>query len=433
VTETPRAADLPSGAPWLLAVRGGAVSFACVALGALAIGILEWLAAGRPFGLRLSWKLAGLYVGAFHGAGVRALGSGLPGEFSATGLADVEVPITLHVTLLLGTTLAASALWSTGRSVARRAGGTLWWRLAWGSAVAPVYSLLVFGVSLVVVLRFPASGIIEVRLLSAEALVRSLVVGVVAGAAGGFASFRDDLEPSGSWGARTIAWVAGGWHMTVALMVLALGGFLVVAGVEADVSTAYVRFATGSATGAVVATHHVLLLPNQSLLIAAPAMGGCVELGSSDSAPSTLCLRELTLRPGWGELIFDRSSGVLALSPAWLLFLLVPGLATVWGGRAAAIGAGSVRERALRGAGAGVVFAAAVAAGVAVSAISVTRSGQELIVLGADVGRTAALGLAWGVGGGVLGSVWLGRSQTGGVPEAGSGPEPEEPPSATSV
>jgi hypothetical protein len=79
------------------------------------------------------------------------------------------------------------------------------------------------------------------------------------------------------------------------------------------------------------------------------------------------------------------------------------------------------------------VFAASFAAGVAVSAIWATRSGQELIFLGADIGPTAALGFAWGVIGGVLGSVWLGRTQTGGVPEAGSGPEPEDPPSATSV
>jgi hypothetical protein len=435
VTEGTRAADPPPRpAPILLAVRGGAVSFTCVAVGALAIGVLEWLAAGRPFGLRLPWKLAGLYIGAFHGAGVQALGSGLPGVGGVTSFVD-ETRTTLHVTFLLGTALVLFVAGRAGGRVADHAGGGWRRRIAWGSTVAPSYALLVFAVSLVVVLRFPSAGITDLRVVAWEALVRSVVVAAVAGGAGGLLSARAVLEPPSRWGARAVAWMVGGWRMTIALLVSAFAGFLVVAAVQTDASTAYMRVATGSATGEIATGHHLLLLPNQSFLTAVPAMGGCLELAGSGSQPTTLCFRDLTVRPGLGELLWPAPDDQeVRLPPGWLLFLLVPGVATIWGGRAAAMESASVGERALRGAGAGVVFAGSVAVGVAVSAISVTRSGRELVFLGADVGRTAALALPWGVIGGALGSAWLGRSQAGGVvPEAGSGPEPEDPPSPTSV
>jgi hypothetical protein len=438
VTDAPRAPDLPlRSAPWWLAVRGGAVSFAFVALGALAIGVSEWLAAGRPFGLRLPWKLAGLYIGTFHGAGVRAASTGLFGVGGTDGVGEAVGPTgtTLHVTFLLGTALVLFVAGRAGRRVADRAGGGWRRRIAWGSAVAPSYALPVFAVSLVVVLRFPSAGITDVRIVAWEALVRSFVVAAAGGASGGFLSSRSALVPPSRWAARAVAWVVGGWGMTLALLVSAFAGFLVVAAVQTDASTAYVRVATGSATGAIVTGHHLLLLPNQSFLTAVPAMGGCLELDGSNSQPTTLCFRDLTVRPGLGDVLWPTPDDQeVRLPPAWLLFLLVPGVATIWGGRAAAMEARPVGERALRGAGAGVVFSALMATGVAVSTISVTRSGQELLRLGADIGRTAALGLAWGVVGGALGAVWLGRSQTEGVgPAAGSDPDPDEPPSPTSL
>ncbi|MEP6476559.1 MAG: hypothetical protein ABJC60_04735 [Actinomycetota bacterium] len=440
MTEATRDPDPPTrSAPWWLAVGAGGAAFACVALVALAIGVAEWLAAGRPFGLRLPWKLAGLYIGAFHGAGVRAVGSGVFGVGVASlSFVDVPTETTLHVTLLLGTAIAAGALWWAGRAVAGRAGGSVGRRLRWGAAVAPAYGLLVFGVSIAVVLRFPSAGITELRVVAWEALAGSLVVAAVAGAAGGFASCGESLAPSEPRGARPIAWIRGGWRMFVALMVLSLGGFLAVAALQTGASSTYVRGLSRMGwSGAIVAGHHALLLPDQLLLMAVPAMGGCLELGGSDSQTSTLCPRALTVRPGWGDLLLaDRSSDVLPLSPVWLLFLLAPALATVWGGRAAALDAGSAAERVLRGAGAGVVFASLTAAGVAVSAVSVTRSDQEVLRLGADVGRTVLLGLAWGVIGGALGSSVQTRAQADGVVSAvGSDaePEPEDRPSPTSV
>ena len=221
--------------------------------------------------------------------------------------------------------------------------------------------------------------------------------------------------------------------MTVALVVLAFAGFLVAAGVRSDVSGAYVRGASGSRIGTIAALHHVLLLPNQSLLIAAPAMGSCLRLEGSGSQPTTLCLRTLTIRPGLGQIVLPAGveSEPVSLPEVWLLFLVVPAVATLWGGSAAGAGAGSAPEAAVRGAGAGVVFAAMVVVGEALSAIWITREDSGTILrLGADLARTGALACAWGICGGVLGALLASRRQPAGLAED---PPPATPPSPTSA
>ena len=88
--------------------------------------------------------------------------------------------------------------------------------------------------------------------------------------------------------------------------------------------------------------------------------------------------------------------------------------------------AGNVREAALRGAGAGLVFAAAVVAGEALSAALDHAGGERhLVWFGADLLRTGVVAGAWGVGGGVL-AVLAGRAATGPV-EAGPPPAPPSP------
>jgi len=125
------------------------------------------------------------------------------------------------------------------------------------------------------------------------------------------------------------------------------------------------------------------------------------------------------------------SSAPVSLPEVWLLFLMVPAAATVWGGSAAGAGAGSAREAAVRGAGAGVVFAVAVVVGEALSMIWITRDQSGTILrLGADLVRTGALACAWGIGGGVLGALLASRRQPAGVAED---PPPATPPSPTSA
>jgi hypothetical protein len=427
VTEPAGDGSVPAPRPWLPAGLAGAAAFLWVAGMAAAIGIFEWFAAGRPFGVRLTWKLAGLYVGVFHGAGVEVR-AGLP---SSAGGTDEPVNLsglsTVHVTFLLGTILAGAVVWRAGRGMGLRAGGGRRRRIVWGAAVAPSYAVLVLLVALVVRLSFPDAGFTDVRVVAWQAFLGAVLLAGLVGAAGGAATL--ELRAG-----RFEAWLRGGWRMTVALVVLSFAGFLVVAGVRADASGAFVGWLSrAGAPGAVGALHHVLFLPNQSLLIAAPAMGSCLRLDGSGSQPTTLCLRTLTVRPGLGGLVLPQASSESVVLPlVWLLFLSVPALATVWGGSASVSGAGSAREAAIRGAGAGLVFAAAVVAAEFLSAIWIrTESGGTILWFGADLARTGALACAWGIGGGVVGAVLAWRRQEPAGP-AGD-PPPDAPPSPTSV
>ena len=428
----------PAGATpvWRRSLVGGVTAFAWVALLALAIGVLEWIAAGRPFGIRLTWKLAGLYLGAFHGADVRFMSDAAGGTGSG-GIAALGPEVILHVTFLLGTGSAAVALWRAGRRCARDAGGGWIRSIVWGASVAPTYALPLFAVAHLVVLRFPSANLTEVRVAAPEVLFGALLLGLAAGGAGGAAAAAGAGEPPGEWGGRSVAAVVGGWRMTIALLVLAFAGFLVVAGVRSDVSAAYVRgVSRAGGTGGIVAGHHVLLLANQSFMIAAPSMGGCVSLDGSGSQPTTLCLRTLTVRPGFGSTIWpELSSRTVHLPAVWLLFLLVPLGATTWGGRVAAAGAAGTRERCVRAAGAGVVFAALVMIGEWSSTISVERPPQgDIVRLGAELVPTTLAALAWGIGGGVVGALFRDRRQEGvGVVSPGVADPDPEPPSPTSV
>jgi hypothetical protein len=406
-----------------------------VGLAAFAIGVLEWLAAGRPFGVRLTWKLAGLYLGAFHGAGVRFTFAD-PGDAPVGDVVAFGPEATLRVTILVGTAFAAVMLWRAGRRAASGASGGWVRRIAWGASVAPVYALLVGAVTQVVVLRVPSADITEIRVLAPEALAGALAVGLAAGGVGGAAAAEDALAVASVRERRARAWVIGGWRMTIALVVLAFAAFLVVAGIRSDVSAGYVRGVAGAgAPGAIAAGHHALLLVNQSFLVAAPSMGGCVSVDGSGSQPTTLCLRTITVGPGFGSTVAPERSGQAVQLPAvWLLALLVPLGATTWGGHAAAAGAAGMRERWCRAAGAGVVFAALVTLGEAASAISVQRPPDgDIIRIGAGLARTGVAALAWGIAGGVAGAlVPVRRDQepAGAVPPDG---DDDVPPRPTSV
>ena len=127
------------------------------------------------------------------------------------------------------------------------------------------------------------------------------------------------------------------------------------------------------------------------------------------------------------------------MPPGYWTFLLVPAIATVGAGRWAGRtwrGRSGGRERALRGAGAGAVFAALVGAGTWMAGVDVgltlnATSTPASFTLGASPLETALLALAWGVIGGALGA-WLLGDQDEGTPVP---VEPDEPvpPSPTSV
>jgi hypothetical protein len=370
---------------------------------------------------------------------VDLLGAGLPTPAGAGTDTPVELSgiTTLHATLLLGTIFAGWVLWRAGRYAGSAAGGDPWRRARWGAAIAPAYAILVLAVCLVVRLSFPSAGFTSVRVVAWQAVLGALLLATAAGAAAGATGAPEAAGATGAPEAamhrgHSVASLRGGCRMIVALVLLSFAGFLLAAGARSDVSAAYVRWIDRSgAIGAVVAVHHLLLLPDQSFLIAAPAMGSCVRLDGSNSQPSTLCLRTLTVQPGFGGLLWPGTT-TATLAPVWLLFLAVPAAATVWGGLAAGDGAGSALEAALRGAGAGVVFAVAVVIGEALSTIWITREVSGTILrLGADLARTGALACAWGIGGGVVGALVASRRQP--IGPAAEDPLPATPPSPTSA
>jgi hypothetical protein len=192
--------------------------------------------------------------------------------------------------------------------------------------------------------------------------------------------------------------------MFVAALLLSLAGVLVLAALEPGVTTSYARGLQGMGPGGTVLfAHHLLVLPNQSLDVLAPSMGGSTELdlevgGARLTLGGISGLQGVGLITGWGPegLVFPRY---------YLLFLAAPGVATVMGGRRAAEGTDGRGERAIRGAIAGAVFAALVAVGSAMATIALAGSTGWRGRLGPALPSTVVLALAWGVVGGIAGAI----------------------------
>ena len=118
-------------------------------------------------------------------------------------------------------------------------------------------------------------------------------------------------------------------------------------------------------------------------------------------------------------------------------FVLVPLLATLAGGRWVAASVVGVDARLRRAAGAGVVFAALVGVGTWMANVDIVvgranTPGTSSFTLGARPLPTALLALAWGVAGGSVGALTLGRRQGEGTPVPVE-PDDPAPPSPTSV
>jgi hypothetical protein len=176
-------------------------------------------------------------------------------------------------------------------------------------------------------------------------------------------------------------------------------------------------------------------------------MGGCTSLAGPGGTVPLVC-------PGTLPALDDpalipsvaRADDALApdpptrsMPPGYWSFLLVPAIATVGAGRWAGRtwrGRSGGRERALRGAGAGAVFAVLMGAGTWMAGVDVgltlnDTSSTTTFALGASPLGTTLLALAWGVIGGALGA-WLLGDQDEGTPVPVE-PDDPVPPSPTSV
>jgi len=220
------------------------------------------------------------------------------------------------------------------------------------------------------------------------------------------------VDERGPWGPRLVAAAHGGFTALWWALALAFAGFLIVAAIEPGPTGAYARLVdrTGG-SGAALVVQHALLLPNQSSMILDTAMGVPTTVGVGETTVARLTITGVdaigTEGAAVAGLVGARSTN--ADFPPWYwAFLLVPGVATVIGGRTAGGAARGRREAAARGALAGTVYAVlcAIAAWFAAIVLPLFASAVGGSVrLGTDPIRTGLVALAWGMLGSTLGAL----------------------------
>jgi hypothetical protein len=362
---------------------------------------------------------------------------------------DARFDATLTLAPMLFTALAVVLLFLGGRAVARRAGGGPVSRGLSGATVAVPYALLSLVLSLLVSstpsfeeslpapLPVPIDLDLKLHAGHVAAFLWPLAIGVIAGFLGGLSTARQDLAARRPWGSRTWSALAGGWRM---LAVGLLGSFLglqVVAFAESDLPIPYgpgffeTLFEESTSTGLLFTDQTATLLPNMAVWVLVPSMGACdgvdldaivfrldVDVICYGSFPGPGAEDALAAAaPAVGG--FPQVPDLPAAPPIYLLFLLVPVVATTYGGWTAARRYGQARasEGALAGVGAGVVFALGVLALTIVSGATLGVSGsaggfsgEGGLSAGADPVLGTLLALAWGLAGGAVGGLLGARS-----------------------
>jgi hypothetical protein len=405
--------------PWATALARGLLAFLTVALVGQLIAFAMGLVRG---GLATSTiaKLGWFYALAMHRVPIEVGGS-------------MSAGYRVSVAFLTGTAFAVWVLYRQGRAVGQRVGGSAWRAALAGSAIAPTYAipfaLLTLTVKLDLGAGFALLGPTGIRLQGAavQASVLPLLLAAGAGAAGGLMA----ALPSESW--VRVA-VAGGWRMFCVALGVALVGLLVLAAVRPAGLATYARAMMGHGLGtdALLTGHQALLLPNQTLFVLVPSMGGCVGVHGTEFWYPLVCPGQLPrLEDAFIPLSMNPPSPVVGPSfpsrsvpIAYALFLLVPLVATVWAGRAirTAVDA-QMWSRAVICAGA--VFACCIGVGSWLAGITVRNMSPprpSSVTLGVRVLPTALIALAWGLGGGAIGGL-LARRQ-GAVDPVGPPPNP---------
>jgi hypothetical protein len=366
-------------------------------------------------------KLGWLYFGWFHHAAVTA---------RITSVEGGEAGLTTGVGLamMLGTFLAIAILYKGGRAVADGARGGAGARVLHGMKVAPAYAIPPFLVSRLVSIDIPiprnglVAGSLQMPSGGLSWFVLPLLIAAAAGAAGGLRSGRYELISHDPWGRRAAGAIAGGLRMFLLGLVLSFAGLLVLAAIRPGATRTYFETVTGPPTDQTTMNiaHHVLLLPNQSMWVLVPAMGGCDGLSGGGVSATFLCYSKIPTTVSVSPEGVNTGAAVVqadfAKAPSgYYLFLLIPALSVVLGGRYAARKRARLKWEAVGvGAASGVVFAvlvtlgawmASVSAGLSSSAAGIPANASVLI--GPAVGAAGLLALVWGVLGGGLGG-WLG-------------------------
>jgi hypothetical protein len=414
-----------------VAIKGGLGAFAIVALVGQAVPALIDVFGGGlalPTALKLGW----FYELSFHRVGI---------DITATGGATAR----LSIAFLAGTGLALFLLYRVGRAAVGRAGPVLGDRVFAVTIVGLSYALPIAVITAFVHLRLDPGvaflpGTVRLQGVLWQAFVFPALLGITAAGAGATVGSM----PQGS---RVCVWLVGGWRMVLGALALAVIGVLMLAAVRPQGLATYTRAvsADGSWVALLLLGHHALLLPDQSFLVLASSMGGCTSLRGPAATVSLICpgtLPALDTPTMLDDLARVRGStrapsASRSMPAGYGAFVLVPLLAALAAGRRLAASVDSVTVRIRRAAGAGVVFAALVGVGTWMANVEMVvgradAPGTSSFTLGARPLPTALLALAWGVVGGSVGALTLGRLQDEGTPVP---VEPDEPvpPSPTSV
>ena len=399
---------------------------------AIAFAGLAFLDTGLSFGAAL--RIGALYLGPFHHVALllegdldvdlsRLPGSGVPAGASAN--------VRLGVAVLAVTALAAWLLFRAGRASAFGEGAGV--RALTGARVALGYAPPILLVALLITFEEPAeigsyvTAGIRVSMSTWQALVFPLAIAAAPGAAGGFWSWTGDSEHLAAQRIRAV--LGAGWAMFLLALGLSFAGLLVAGIVQPDEPVALATPSTARyfdrvferpGLGVVMLGHHVALLPNQALWTLVPASGACDVVRGSERA-DILCYRSFPTPERDGGIAF-------ASAPAgYLLFLLVPAVATVFGGRRAVVRRGQAGRAAIAdGAAAGVVYGLLVGVGCLLASITLsyaasagTNVGGRLWI-GPDPVWGTIVALGWGVTGGALGAASA-RFRWSGADPPGSG------------
>lgn len=318
--------------------------------------------------------------------------------------------------LLTGTAFAVVACVIAGRATARAVPSGIAAPIAAGGAVGIVVTAIVVAVSALVAVTValpanPLLGDVTVRASLPGTLGWTAVITCSSGAWGGVLAVRERLAATPR-GSRSLAVLEGGLHMFVWSLVLGIVAVALLAATRPDASAAYVRRVGSSGVGPAAAAlgHHLLALPNQSVWLLVPAMGGCDTIEAGEATIDVLCPgrvpRSITL-----DLVTPTTGSAPEIVRApweFSLFLGIPAIACVMGGLHAARRSGvrGAKARVRIGALAAIPWTVLVAIAAEAASLYVTGdllAGGGSVRYGPPVLPAALLALLWGVGAGALG------------------------------
>ncbi|HEY3209586.1 MAG TPA: DUF6350 family protein [Actinomycetota bacterium] len=413
---------------WNTAILRAVLAAVVLLFLAQAVILLAYFAADDPSkpSARTVARYGGVVFYTFHHVGFRF-------DVPQSALSQGEVPFgvsaggVVAIAAMAGTALGLWLLYLGGRAVAREGEGSTLARGLHGLKVAPPYAALTLLGSLL--LRFKPEDGVQVPTIHPSylaALLWPLALAAAAGFVGGVRSENSEgwarliPGPEGS-GRRLHGALAGGWRMILLGLVFAFVGLLVMAVVKPDSTADYFStFDQGTLDGVLAIVATLLVLPNMAAWVLFPAMGSCVAV----TGPLSICFLSYAHFPRDAGARIATTSNPAALSlpsapVGYFLFLLVPVVAVLLGGMAAARkGRATTRnDAAVLGALAGVVFAVLSLLTIFLASITVRITGNIVAFaangsfrIGPELTSGVLLALVWGVVGGALGGLWEGRS-----------------------